>query len=92
MKCIEQILLGIETQRFFDTHYIIDRIIKDYHNEYLIHGAKHVESEDPLGDYHNQIVQDIKMLEGSLIELCEGKSCSIAFHGKTSICALWKRL
>ena len=92
MKCVEQILQGIESQRFFDTHYIIDRIIRDYHDDYLIYGAKHAANEEPTSSFHRQIVQEIAKFKGTLVEHCEGKSCSIAFHGKSSVCGLWKRI
>ena len=91
MKCIQEILVGIEKGCFFDSHYVTDLLIKDYSDEYLVM-ANNIDAEDTLTlRLHQQIGKKIAKFTG-LVERQDGQSWSLNIHGNGSSCALWKRI
>jgi len=92
MKCIEEILLGIETGCFFDSHYVTECMRQDFSDEYFSI-VKQIDSEANLTlRAHQQIGHQIAKFEGKLVERQNGQSHSLNIHGKGGTCALWKRI
>ncbi len=93
MKCIEQVLKDIEVGRFFDSHYVIDRAIKEHSDEYIKFTSKYADSNEPTLTAHQMIGHQIAKFEGVLVERQQGQqSWSTNIHGNGSTCALWKRI
>ena len=92
MNCIEEILLGIESGCFFDSHYIVKCMIRDFSDDYLAI-AKKIDSTNNLTlRTHQQIGHLIAKFEGKLIERQNDQSHSLNIHCNGSKCALWKRI
>lgn len=92
MKCIEEILLGIETGCFFDSHYVTECLRRDFSDEYLDVG-RHIDSTNNLTlRTHQQIGHQIAKFEGKLVERQQVQSHSFNIHGNGSTCALWRRI
>jgi len=92
MECIEQILLDIEVDCFFDSHYIIDRALKNHSDDYLRFTSQYRDSQELTLTAHQQIGHQIANFEGRLIKRQPGESWSVNIHGNGSPCALWKRI
>jgi len=83
---IKAIIEGIPVGLIFDTHMIIDNLLKDYSDIYL----KSFVGDSTL-TYHGKIGQIIdKLTETNLIEKA-GESWSKNIHGNYSKCTCWKK-
>ena len=91
MNCIEQIISGIPVGFMFDSHYIIQRLIKDYSDEYLNFCAG-FQGEKITLTSHQQIGHQIAKLEGVLVHREPSQSWSMNIHCNGSECALWSRI
>ena len=93
MKSIEIILQDIEIGCFFDSHFVIDRMIRDFSDDYLRIAQNTDSSTEKLTlRVHQQIGNMIAKFKGVLVERINGQSCSMNIHGEKSLCALWKRI
>jgi hypothetical protein len=91
-QLIESIIGGIKEGKMFDSHYIIDKIIRDYSDDYLRFAAANLATGKVTEYAHSELAKIISSLEGRLVEQQTNKSVSYNIHGKSSECALWKRL
>ena len=92
MKCIQEILEGIEKGCYFDSHYVTSTLIKEHTDEYLAM-AQGINAEDTLTlRHHQQIGKKIAKFEGKLVERQPTQSFSVNVHGNGGSCALWKRI
>lgn len=81
---VKSIIDGIPVGLIFDTHMIIDNLIKDYSDIYLKSF-----SGDSTQTYHGKIGQTIdKFTANKLIEKI-GESWSKNIHGRYSKCTCW---
>lgn len=92
MNCIEEILLGIESGCFFDSHYVVMCMIRDCTDEYLAIAQKIDSTNNITLRSHQQIGHLIAKFEGKLVERQNGQSYSLNIHCKGGTCALWKRI
>jgi hypothetical protein len=92
MECIREIVQGVKVGCFFDTHYVINRAIKDYSDDYLRFVSQFANSEQPTFTAHQQIGQQVAKYEKKLVERQASQSHSLNIHGNGSECALWKRI
>lgn len=93
MECIERILRDIEIGSFFDSHYVINRMICDFSDDYLrIAQSTSPETVNLTLRVHQQIGNMISKFKGALVERQEAQSFSLNIHGGESSCALWKRI
>jgi len=93
MECIETILQDIESGIFFDSHYVIDRMIRDFSDDYLgIAQRIDPETIKLTLRVHQQIGNMILKFNGALVERQDAQSLSMNIHGNESSCALWKRI
>ena len=93
MECIETILKDIEAGIFFDSHYLVDRMVRDFSDDYLRIAQKvDSETENLTLRVHQQIGHMIAKFKGTLVERQDAQSLSMNIHGNESSCALWKRI
>ena len=92
MNCIKAILEIIDVGCIFDSHYVINRGIKEFSDEYIRFVSKHADSNEPTLTAHQMIGHEIAKFEGILVERQKGQSWSENIHGNGSTCALWKRI
>ncbi len=93
MECVEKILQGIEVDRFFDSHYVVSRMIHDFSDDYLAVAQKITpEAKNLTLRTHQQIGHLINKFDGLLVKRQAGQSWSENIHGASSSCALWKRI
>jgi hypothetical protein len=93
MECIQAILEEIEVGCFFDSHYVTNRMISDYSDDYL----RISQGIDPATNnltlrVHQQIGHMIAKFKGTLVERQPDQSWSMNIRGNASSCALWKRI
>lgn len=89
---IREILTGIPSGHVFDSHFIIDEILRRGSDEYIRFGSHYAESETPTLTSHQQIGQQIASFEGILVERQPSQAYSYNIHNTASECALWRRL
>ena len=89
---VEQIISKIDKGKAFDSHFVIDTIIKEYSDEYLTFVANHLASSKVTEYAHSEIAKIIASLKESLVQDLPYKSISYNIRGKASSCALWKRI
>ncbi|MCW5212575.1 hypothetical protein VU04_06660 [Desulfobulbus sp. TB] len=93
---VEKIIRGVNKGHVFDSHYVIDTIIRNYSDDYLIFAAKNPASAKCTEYLHGNIAKLIASFEGKDEESCVQKlpyrSLSYNIRGNVSSCALWKRI
>lgn len=93
MKSIESILQDIDVGYFFDSHYVVDSLIRDFSDDYLrIAQRIDTKTNNLTLRIHQKIGHLIAEFEGSLVERQPAQSWSMNIHGNGSPCALWKRI
>jgi hypothetical protein len=91
MKCIEDVLSDVKPGYYFDSHFVVNELIKNYSDDYL-NFCSGYKSDNITLTAHQQIGHLIAKLEGVLVERQQGQSWSVNIHGGPSECALWKRV
>ncbi len=91
-KIIESIISEIRNGAMFDSHFVIDKIIRDQSDAYLRFAAKHLSSSGETEYAHSQLAKLISSFEGILVEQQPDKAYSYNIRGKASECALWRRV
>lgn len=89
---IETIVSDIKRGNMFDSHYIIDKVIRDYSDQYLSFASTHLATGKITEYAHSELAKLISSLEGRLVEQQQSKSISYNIRGNASECALWKRI
>lgn len=93
--------LIIPQGRYFDTHFIIDTIIKDYHDDYLRYAAQHLVKSKPTttramdttAHVHAEISKIIKYNQKCLgVQKVKDDSVSYSVRGQAVENALWQKL
>lgn len=91
-EAVRTIIESIPLGRTFDSHFVINQLIKDYSDEYINFTSKFAKGNNSTLAAHGNIGQQISRFEGQLVEQQTGKSCSENIHDNPSECALWKRI
>lgn len=88
--CILEIILKIGKGKYFDSHTIINEIIKDkcYHNVYLKEYISDYENCS-VSQYHGFIAQKIGEIEG-VVPVKDGTCVSHTIYGVLSENQLWR--
>ena len=87
-----EILNTIPSEHVFDSHFVIQQLIKNHSDEYL-NFARKLETEIiSTANFHSQIAQIIATFQDTIISRLEGVSWSDNIHGKPSACAIWRKL
>ena len=87
---VEKIIAGIDKGIYFDSHFIIDTVIRDFSDVYLTFAAGH-QAKDKVTEYvHSEIAKTISSFDGTLVQrVIEAESLSFNIRGNASKCALW---
>lgn len=91
MQCIEKIVSEVPVGFIFDSHYVIQRLIKDFSDDYLNFCAN-LKGDKITYTSHQQIGHQIAKLEGKLVKREPSQSWSMNIHCNGSECALWSRI
>lgn len=92
MKSFEDVIRGIDTGCFFDSHFIIDQMLSNHSDDYIRFVSRYADGDEPTLTAHQQIGHQIAKFEGHLVERQPDQSHSFNIHGNGSECALWKRI
>ncbi|MBN1787393.1 MAG: hypothetical protein JW806_03260 [Sedimentisphaerales bacterium] len=90
-NCIEKILQEVKPGYYFDSHFVVDELIKNYSDDYLNFCSGYQGNNITL-TVHRQIGHLIAKFEGILVERQQGQSWSVNIHGSSSECALWRKI
>ncbi len=89
---VEHIILGIDKGNAFDSHFVIDTIIRDHSDDYLTFAANHLASSNITEYAHSEIAKIIATFRGILVKDLPNKSISYNIRGNASPCNLWERI
>jgi alanine racemase len=89
---VKSIILEIRNGVMFDSHFVIDKIIREHSDDYLRFVSSHLASAEETEFAHSQLAKIISSFEGTLVEQQGAKSHSYNIRGNTSECALWLRI
>jgi hypothetical protein len=90
---VEGIIRRVERGKVFDAHYVIEKIIREHTDEYLVFAADNLPSSNNKVEYvHSQIARIIASFNNNLVRRMPYDSISYNIHGRESECSLWERL
>jgi hypothetical protein len=89
---VEQIIRTVGRGNAFDSHFVIDTIIREHSDEYLTFVANYLASSRVTEYAHSEIAKIIASFRGSLVRDLPYQSTSYNIRGKASSCALWERI
>lgn len=92
ISIVEQIIREIEKGKVFDSHFVIDTIIREHSDDYLTFVANHLASSKVTEYAHSEIAKIIASFKDSLVKDLPYKSISYNIRGKASSCALWEKI
>ncbi len=75
----------------FDSHFVINRLIKDHSDEYLRFASQFASSNQLTLSVHGMIGQLINRFDGSLLHRINDESYSENIHGNPSRCTCWQK-
>jgi hypothetical protein len=90
-EAVRQIVGAIRSNFVFDSHYVIDQLIKNYSDEYIVFVSQYSNSRQPTLTAHQQIGQVINNCT-DLVQRLDYQSWSETIHCDGGECALWKRI
>lgn len=91
-EAIENIVKEIESGHRFDSHFVVQQLIKKRTDEYIKFTSKYADGDEPTLTSHQMIGHEIKKFNGQLVERQEFDSWSENIHGKGSKCAAWEKI
>jgi hypothetical protein len=74
----------------FDSHFVINELVKRFSDVYLQFAARFSSGQQPTLAVHGQIGQEINRLNGTVIDLM-GDAWSENIHRTPSLCTCWKK-
>lgn len=93
---LQQTLLSIidpiPSGHIFDSHFIIEQLIKNHSDVYINFIAKFSNTPITTITAHGNIGQEIAKLNGVVINQLDSKSYSNNIHNKPSPCTAWQRI
>ena len=90
-EAVRRIIEPIRSDFIFDSHYVIDELIKNYSDEYIVFVSQYSNSQQPTLTAHQQIGQVINSCT-DLIQRLDYQSWSETIHCSGGECALWQRI
>jgi hypothetical protein len=90
-RIIRQLVSRVKKGYFFDSHYIIDTLIRDHSDIYMQFVAQHVVRSKVTEHIHGAIAKLIGKNTG-LVRRVTDKSFSYNIRGKASSCVLWEKI
>ena len=91
-ETVGKVLDGIGSGMMFDSHYVINQLIKNDSDEYLMFCANYAGTEKPTLRSHQEIGKVIKQFNDKTVSKQEHLSLSENIHGNSSTCALRLKL
>jgi hypothetical protein len=91
-EAITEIVNEIGKGCLFDSHFVVQQLIKKHTDTYLRFSSKFADGKEPTLTSHQMIGIEIKKLNGTLVERQEFESWSENIHGNGGSCAAWKKL
>lgn len=89
---VERIVQGVPSGMVFDSHYVIDTLIKERSDVYLSFAAQqYPNGQASTPNFHAQIAVVIRGLT-HLVSQPQLRSWSYSIHDKAVDCELWQRL
>jgi len=88
---IEELIKKVGKEHVFDSHYIINNLIKKYSDDYLNYASSIATTSDKTLRIHGRLGKEIAKFESTLIERIDLKSWSDNIHEKASSCTCWKK-
>jgi hypothetical protein len=89
---IEDIISKVSIGLAFDAHFVIDTIIREHSDDYLLFAERHSANSRRAEYVHSELAKIIASFEGSLIERLDDRSWSYNIRGNASPCTLWRRV
>lgn len=89
---IAQIINKIDKGFVFDSHYVIDTVIRDHSDDYLKFVSHNLATSKITEYAHSELAKIIASFRGNLVNILPYKSISYNIRGKASPCALWERI
>lgn len=89
---VKEIIRKVDKGNAFDSHYVIDTIIRDHSDEYLTFVANNLASSKVTEYAHSQIAKVIASFSEELVRKFPNRSISYNIRGRASSCALWERI
>lgn len=90
-SAIRAIINEVPAGHVFDSHFVINELIKRFSDEYLSFAAKFANGNEQLTlAAHGQIGQEINRFDGTIIDRV-GDAWSETIHGKPGRCTCWKK-
>jgi len=89
-EAIKKILDNIPPKHIFDSHFVINQLIKNHSDIYLQYANKFTDTNKITLSMHGQIGQIIDRFNS--IEQLEDKSWSENIHSNASECTCWRKL
>jgi hypothetical protein len=89
---IREIIDRVQSGHIFDSHYVIEELIKKYSDDYLEFASSISCSLNRTLTVHGNIAQEIARLEPAIISRMKELSWSNNIHGNASSCICWKKL
>jgi hypothetical protein len=91
-NAIREIIKNVPKGKIFDSHYVINRLISDYSDEYLAFASKIETQKNKTALVHGQIAQEIKKLSNLVGPVGKtGEFLSNNIRGNASECTGWRR-
>jgi|GEM_PF-1996363 len=91
-SAVEEIVRGIEKGVYFDSHFIIDTVIRDFSDVYLTYAVEKQASGKVTEYVHSEIAKLVSSFDGTLVgRVPDAESISYNVRGRASKCALWIR-
>jgi hypothetical protein len=87
---IRTIINEVPQGHIFDSHFVINELIKRFSDKYLVFAARFSGGQQPTLAVHGQIAQEINKLNGTLIDGM-GDAWSENIHKTPSPCTCWKK-
>ena len=89
-QAIEAIIFAVTPGLMFDSHYVIDTLIKEHSDDYLAFAAQRL----PAGQITSYLHSEIAKIIGRTGFATQAgvQSLSYTIHGTASPCALWQRV
>ncbi len=91
-EAVRQIVENVPSGLAFDSHYVINQLLKKYSDEYIVFVSQYANSLKPTFTAHQQIGHAIDSFNGSIVQRMDYQSWSETIHGDGGECALWRRI
>ena len=89
---IHSIINTIPKAKIFDSHFVINQLIKQHSDDYLRFASQFTNSSELTLSVHGKIGQLINSFDGTLLRRLDKESWSENIHGNSSSCTCWEKL